>query len=185
MIAAAAAAIFAGGSAYAAPADQEFGRICVAARSVVEAVANARAAGFVSAPAEIRARATGLPSNGEILWRAEEGRMLLFVAGTEVRTPSGSSATMSGDLCVVAAAPTQADLKVKVESLLAVGREQQVGATPGFVYEQTDAGRVRVDAGDKAVVGVKAVQGSLRIASVIERNGLNGAVLMIPRISAK
>lgn len=179
------AALACSGAAAAATID-EFAGICLPARSASEATVKARAAGFVAAPAEIREKAKGFPGGGDVLWRADEGRMLLFISASVKRDlPGSASQAMSGGLCAVASIPPQPDLQPAIERLLDVGPIQPVGKSPGYVFEQTTAGRVRLDAADKALMGVKTVKGSVRIVGVLNRPGMNGIMMMTPGVGAK
>jgi hypothetical protein len=174
------------GAASAASIGDAFTDICLPAKTVADATARARSAGFVTAPPEIRAKARGFPDNGEILWRTAEGEMLLFISASVKRDLGNSSSqAMTGDVCAVASIPPQPDLSAEAERRLNVGPVQPVGKSTGFVFEQTEGGRVRLDVSDKALMGVKVVQGSVRVVGVLERASLNGLMMMTPSIGDK
>lgn len=174
------------GAAHAASVVDEFATICLSARTAAEATTKARAAGFVTAPAEVRAKLQGLPDNGEILWRAGEGEMTVFLGAVMKRDIANSaSQAVTGEMCLLGSLPAQPDLKAGIERLLNVGPEQTVGRSPAYVYEQTGGGRVRLDASDRTLMGVKAIQGNVRVVGVSEKSGMGGLMLMIPGVTTK
>jgi hypothetical protein len=173
-------------AARAAPVVDTFNRLCLSSAAPADAIARARADGYVRAPADMRARLKGFPDDGELLWRTGEGEVVLFIAAT-VKRDIANSATqaMSGDVCVVASMPAQLDMQTDIERLLDVGPAQSFGKATGYMFEETDGRRVRIDAADKALVGVKTLQGSARVVSLMQQSGMSGAMLILPRIAAK
>ena len=174
------------GGALAGPLPQAFNHLCLSSGAPAEATARARAEGYVRAPADMRARLKGFPEDGELLWRTAEGEVSLFIAATMKRDIAGSaSQAMSGDVCLVAAMPAQDDMQADIERLLDVGKPQPLGKATGYVFEQTGSGRVRIDAGDKALVGVKTLQGAARFVTLMQQPGMSGAMLILPRLAAQ
>ena len=171
-------------AAAAAPVEDEFVSICLQSDTIADATARARAAGFVTPPAELRERIKGF-QNADMLWRADEGEVMLFMAMTLAQgkaNPAGFS--MNGDACAVGAMPSQRDLAAKIEQLLNVGAAQPFGKNSGYIFEKTANGPVRLDASDRALIRAKMADGSVRIVSTIERSGTSALMQLTARVNA-
>jgi hypothetical protein len=178
-------AISASGAAMAAPVEDEFVRICLASSSVPDAHARARAAGFVTAPAELRARLKAFPQNADLLWRADEGEVMIFMAMTIAQgRKNAAGLAFNGDGCVVGSMPSQPDLGARIERVLEVGPAQPFGKTKGYIFEQTPSGPVRLDVTDKAAIIAKMPKSSVRVVSPLERAGASALMQIIVRVSS-
>lgn len=169
------------GSAAAAGLEQEFANICMPAYTEAEATANARAAGYVAAPDEIKRRVKGFPGDGTILWRSLEGENTIFLAANQFQ---GSSPIfrepMMVQLCVVLRSPVDAGLDAKLQALLGVGAKQTVGQGKTYIYEQTAAGRVRINPRQGHLTDM-AWDKRLRMAAVVKQTDASSIVQMAPR----
>lgn len=184
--AAAFASVLTCNAAFAATTVEEFGRICLPIKTAEDATANARAAGFVAAPADMRARLTGFPTNGEVLWKPAEGEIIMVITAQMERAATGlMPGPVSAELCAVASMPGQADLAEKLEKLMAVGAQQTMGATKAYVYEDAASGRVGLNTNDKALMQQKLLAGTARMVSSREGKGQNAAMLMIPVVKVE
>ena len=175
------------GAAHAAPVEDEFARICLSSKTASEAAVKARAEGYLTMPPPLRAAILkvlkNFPDDAEMLWRAGEGEMSVFMGVSITRERSRHALT--GDGCVIASAPPQPSLQAKMERMLNVGRAQPFGNDSAYIFEMTDNGPVRLDGSEKALMGVKALQGSVRVATAVERQDMSGLMLMIPSVATR
>ena len=186
---AAIAVLGAASAARAALVEDEFARICMPSKTASEAAARARAEGYVTPPTPLRATILRslkrFPEDSVMLWRISEGEMSLFVAVSLTRDRPVAGRTVGGEGCVIASAPTQPSLQLKMERMLDVGPAQAFGNDSAYIFELTDQGPARLDGSDRALMNARMLKGSVRVAAAIERQDISGLMLMIPTVSAK
>lgn len=171
-----------GGAASAAGLEQEFSRICTTARTPAEAAANARAAGYVAAPDNIKKRLRGFPTGGEVLWRTAEGEMTMFITAKKYQAAGGPfSQPVMTEFCAVASVPAQADVDAKLGQLLGVGQKQTLGRSATYLYTQTAEGRTRVSASSMDLTKL-SLAGDLRMVSAMTQRDQTAVMQIATRM---
>lgn len=167
--------------AAAASLDHEFERVCMPASSGDQAVANARAAAFVTAPDDIKRKLAGFPKDGVILWRTVEGEITLFISAKQYQRAGGPfTQPLMAEMCAVASMPAQTGVADRLEQVLNVGEEQTLNRAVTFLYTQTAAGRSRVDANSRNLTDL-ALAGNLRMTTVRTARDQSMVMQITPR----